>query len=210
MLVCSNIQHNAEESEFLLSTCNGKAVVRKKLLLKKAPLANFTSEMEFDASFNTTGYRFVNPAGIYFDGICARGDALTSEVGFAPGPPIGTATWFPGYSWRPLFVPGCERRTDGHLGWAFYKDAPTEAEAEAGIEYLGDGEQLVDGEVGDAYRSVPGAPDFVFLILWSSVVDNFIQKQVSLLSGHQFTQFREATSGAANETQRKEGAFQAY
>jgi len=72
---------------------------------------------------NVTAYRFVNPLGVAFDGVCAAPSMLSLSL-LLPGLPVAEASFFPGYAWINLFVPSCadsESAGNPHLGWAFYE-----------------------------------------------------------------------------------------
>ena len=81
-----------------------------------------------------TGYRFINPSGIHFDGICAH-TVVTEHVLFAPQPPLSDSTWFHGHSWRVLYATGCEGY-EAHLGWAFYKNGMLFTETKPSFLFL--------------------------------------------------------------------------
>lgn len=109
-----------EENDYLLSTCNNLPIVRKNNLLKSCPADTVAVNRTFVDLFpnNVTAYRFVNPAGTIFDGICAQ-PILTPYVLFSNEPPVSEHSWFKGYSWKIVYCSLCEIST-AHLGWAFY------------------------------------------------------------------------------------------
>ena len=110
----------------IISACTGAAVIDIRDALPRAPIPpdNISSNTTFRIENypNIEGYRFANPAGIVYDGICAR-PKLTNNV-FEIGPAIKEASWFKGFAWKVLYAKDCVG-SSGHLGWSFYKTGET-------------------------------------------------------------------------------------
>jgi hypothetical protein len=133
--------------DLLRAACNNKPLFPRHMILPTAPIAdeNITYSSKYlipnlsSSGNNVTLYRFVNPGGVEFDGVCTAPSLLTLSL-LLPGPAVAEASFFEGYAWRNLIVPSCATGNEGsdeaignpHLGWAFYeiqgdgvRDVPT-------------------------------------------------------------------------------------
>lgn len=141
---------------YLYAKCNDSPVLSKASLLQSAPVrAEVRPEGSFQMFRNITGYRFTNPAGVTYEGITASGEGLLDTVSMVPLVPIKEHTWFKGYSWRVLYVQGCENLNDGHIGWAFFC---------ADVSCMGESRSTSVTQVSE--------PDFIFFVVWTSNVSN--------------------------------------
>jgi hypothetical protein len=106
--------------DYLCARCNKYPAVARQHILPDVPAVISTEHVNyvFDAFPNVKGYRFINPAGIIFNGVAAKPEGLTNVILISPSLPSSEATWFLGYSWKILYTPGCTN--GGHMGWAFY------------------------------------------------------------------------------------------
>ncbi len=89
---------DSSSNNFYLSSCNGKAVVRRKNIMKSPPAPAIPPEASFSIQINSdyiTGYRFRNPSGMRFDGICSNNDLENGVIAY-PGPASAEFTWFEG------------------------------------------------------------------------------------------------------------------
>ncbi len=83
---------------YFFSSCNGQPVVRKENIMSSPPTPAVPPEASFSVQQHTgsiTGFRFKNPSGLYFDGICSYPE-LEKGVIVYPGPASADFTWFQG------------------------------------------------------------------------------------------------------------------
>ena len=142
-----------KEDNFLYAKCNDEPILHKSSLIESAPVrAEIKPEATFQVFDNITGYRFTNPAGVTYDGIAAHSEGLMGTVSMVPSVPVKEHSWFAGYSWRIVYVIGCEDLQDSHIGWAFFcaeDSCISESRSQSALQVR--------------------EPDFVFFIVWSSV-----------------------------------------
>lgn len=104
-----------DQNDYIHAACNRLPILKKSSLLPASPVEMSGVNKTYPNIFpNVTGYRFINPHLIHYDGVCASPD-LTSNVLFSPGPAVAEATWFKGFSWKVIYSKGCEGH-DSHLG----------------------------------------------------------------------------------------------
>jgi hypothetical protein len=141
-----------KDDNYLYAKCNNEPVLSKASLIKNAPVrTELRPEATFQVFRNITGYRFTNPAGVTYDGITTHAEGLLGTVSMVPAVPIQDHTWFEGYSWRVVYVNGCENFSDGHIGWAFFCS-----------------DESCMGESRSASVAQVSEPDFIFFIVWST------------------------------------------
>lgn len=161
-----------KDDHYLYAKCNDAPVLSKASLIPFAPVrAEVRPIATFQIFQNITGYRFTNPAGVIYEGITAHSEGLVGTVSMVPAVPIKEHTWFEGYSWRVVYVHGCEHMSDGHIGWAFFcSDVSCMQES------------------GAASVAQVSEPDFIFFIAWSSSTGSGttekLKRQPLLLTGN--------------------------
>ena len=137
-----------QDDRYLYAKCNNAPILLRTHLMKTAPVrSELQPEAKFQLFGNITGYRFTNPAGVTYDSIAAHEEGILETITMVPDVPIQEHSWFPSYSWRVMYVTGCDE-VSGHIGWAFY---------------CTDKSCLHDQEAIQVSR-----PDFIFFVVWSS------------------------------------------